>query len=109
MIDSDGDPERGGEVNTNPLKEAKIRGRRVCLDLWYPTVADNPNEVEIGLMDVRAADTILVRYDFERDGWSILQASTFEWGKDGAKLDSDWQEVAFIEAWARENEQRADG
>ena len=47
------------------------------IDLWYPRLDENVKEIEIGLMDVRAADGILVSYDFERDGWVIKQASTF--------------------------------
>lgn len=73
------------------------------IDLWYPTVEPNPKFVEVGLMDVRAADSIRISYDFERDGWKIEQASTFEWEADDPKLgDPDWQEVAFIQAWGRE-------
>lgn len=72
------------------------------VDLWYPR--SEPREfdaVQICLVDVRAADDIQVRYDFGRDGWSILQASRFQWEK-GEKPDPDWQEVAFVKAWARE-------
>jgi len=50
-------------------------------------------------MHVRAADSILIEYDFDRDGYSIKQASTFRGDVPG--FDQDWQEVAFIKAWAR--------
>ena len=80
----------------------QIDGRRVRLDLMYPNVEPNPNEVEVGMCCTRAADSILIRYDFRRNGWSILQASTFEWDGDDPECDPDWQEVAFVEAWARE-------
>ena len=93
-------------MNTNPLNEARIRGRVVHLDLWFPTVGDNPDTVELGLMDVRAADAIRIRYDFERDGWAILQASTFRWEADDPVCDEGWQEVAFIEAWALDDRTR---
>lgn len=59
-----------------------------------------PNTIEIDLYDVRAADSIRIQYDFERDGYVILQASIFEPEDD--EMDEDWQEVAFIRAWARE-------
>jgi hypothetical protein len=72
------------------------------IDLWYPRVEGNPAFAEIGLMDVRAADSIRVSYDFERDGWKIEQASTFEWESDDKACDPDWQEVAFIQAWGRQ-------
>lgn len=72
---------------------------RVTLE--YPR--NNPvNKIVVDLCCVRAADGILIEYDFARDGWSIKQASTFEWEIDDKECDPDWQEVAFIEAWARE-------
>ena len=72
------------------------------IDLWYPRIEGHPAFVEIGLMDVRAADSIRISYDFERDGWKVEQASTFEWEVDDKVCDPDWQEVAFIQAWGRE-------
>ena len=84
--------------------EIRIRGRRVTVDLMYPRVDDNPNEVEVGICCVRAADSILVRFDFDRNGYVILQASTFAWKPDDKEMDPDWQEVAFIEAWGREKD-----
>ncbi len=83
-------------------------GARVTLvDLWYPRVerergVDEPTEVEVGLTDVRAADSIRISYDFERDGYVIRQASTFDWDHDDEACDADWQEVAFVKSWARE-------
>lgn len=68
------------------------------IDLIYPR--SNPvtmRSVEIGLEDVRAADSIRVSYDFDRDGWVIQQNATLE---SGEMLD-DWQEVAFVKAWGR--------
>jgi hypothetical protein len=72
------------------------------IDLWYPRVDENPAFVEVGLMDVRAADSIRISYDFERDGWKIEQASTFEWDVNDKVCDPDWQEVAFVQAWGRQ-------
>lgn len=70
-------------------------------DLFYPRT--NPcDTVQIGLLDVRAADDIQVSYDFDRDGWMIKQASKWEWDYDDTECDSDWQEVAFVKAWARD-------
>lgn len=77
-----------------------LYGRRLSVGLAYPRCEENPNEVFIELVDVRAADGILIRYDFQRDGWVILQASRFEWEED-EEIDEDWQEVAFIQAWGR--------
>lgn len=66
----------------------------VMVELYYPRNEGNEKAVEVGLVDVRAADSIRVRYDFDRDGWVILQDST---------KGEDWQEVAFVEAWGRES------
>jgi hypothetical protein len=78
------------------------KGETPTVQLWYPRLEGHAKEIEIELSDVRAADSIRVRYDFERDGWAILQASTFSWDGDDEVCDPDWQEVAFIQAWARE-------
>ena len=45
----------------------------------------------------------MIKYDFDRDGWQILQASKFSWDGDDEECDPDWQEVAFVKAWARED------
>lgn len=82
--------------------EINIRGKKVVVDLMYPRIEGNISQVEVGLCDVRAADSILIEYDFERDGYSIKQASTFSWDADDKICDSDWEEVAFVQAWARE-------
>jgi hypothetical protein len=81
------------------------KGDTLYVTLWYPRTDDEPNKIDIGLMDVRAADDLLIEYDFGRDGYSIKQASTFEWDDENdpnGLCDPDWQEVAFIQAWARE-------
>lgn len=83
--------------------EVTKRGDTLAVKLMYPRNND-VQKVQIGLCDVRAADSILVEYDFERDGWSIKQASTFSWAADDEKMDPDWQEVAFVQAWGREVE-----
>ena len=88
-----------------PLKpDIQIRGDIVSVDLMYPRIEGHQNIVEVSLCDVRAADSIRIHYDFTRDGWAIEQASTFEWLADDSVCDPDWQEVAFVQAWAREKE-----
>lgn len=80
---------------------AALHGPRLTANLWYPRIEGNVSEVEVALVDVRAADSLLIRYDFERDGYQILQASRFafeEHEDDGP----DWQEVAFVPAWQRQ-------
>jgi hypothetical protein len=103
-------------IEVRPLPD-----RAVSVEICYPRNDDvRVNTVEIGLMDVRATDSIRITYDFKRDGWSILQAAG--WNRDQAdggcgkpeyenlSVDEkhqlserimDWQEVAFVQAWAR--------
>jgi len=59
----------------------------------------------IYLCHTRAADPIRIKYDFKRDGWIIQQGSKWEWGED-EEINCDWQEVAFIKAWARTPEEK---
>ncbi len=89
------------ETTTLEMMDLRASGHVAMVDLWYPR--NSPlKTIQVGLMDVRAADDIRVTYDFDRDGWSILQASIFEWEATDSENDQDWQEVAFIKAWARE-------
>lgn len=82
------------------IKEIRYHKDTLCVDLWYPR-GSQISKIEVGLMDVRAADNIRISYDYERDGWKIEQASIFEWKADDKVCDPDWQEVAFVKAWAR--------
>lgn len=63
------------------------------VELWYPRI-ERIKTIQVGLIDVRAADHIRISYDFDRDGWVIQQQS-------GISDDDEevWQEVAFIESW----------
>ena len=75
----------------------------IHVDLRYPRTEGKPQYVEVGLEDVRAADSIRIRYDFSRDGWSIEQGAHCDKSMSGVVLGPfDWKEVAFIEAWGRE-------
>lgn len=74
----------------------------IDVSLWYPRNDGNQSDIHVYLDDVRAADGLLISYDFERDGWVIKQASKSEWDESDEVCDPDWQEVAFIKAWARE-------
>lgn len=81
--------------------EVVLREDTISLDLFYPRNR-TVQFVEVGLSDVRAADSVRISYDFDRDGYRIEQASTFEWDADDEICDPDWQEVAFVKAWKRE-------
>lgn len=84
------------------------RGDTLLVTLTYPpwSETDNTNGqcfyIEIDQESVRASDGIRMFYDYERDGWAIQQAAIFEWACDDEDMDRDWQEVAFIQSWARE-------
>jgi hypothetical protein len=87
---------------SNRVETLGVEGDTFYVDLMYPRGDGNPKYIDIALCEVRAADGIRISYDFERDGWSIEQASTFEWSADDKVCDPDWQEVAFVKAWARD-------
>lgn len=72
------------------------------VELEYPRNPGSASHLVVELVDVRAADEIRISYDFERDGWVIEQASKFRWESGDNVCDPDWQEVAFVQAWARE-------
>jgi len=74
------------------------------IELWYPRLEGEKKYIRVGLMDVRAADDIRISYDFDRDGWVIEQASIFKWAGDDEVCNEGWAEVAFIQAWGREDE-----
>ncbi len=87
------------------MSEPKVK----TIDLEYPRNPDAEfDTIEVGLLDVRAADNIRIRYDFERDGWSIQQARSWmqdmgeRSGYPYAEQRDDWREVAFCKAWALE-------
>lgn len=85
--------------------ELHVRGDWAEFVFWYPRPGTpHVRVLEVSLMDVRASDGIRIRYDFDRDGWSIEQASVWSWPADDEVMDADWQEVAFIESWARDPE-----
>ena len=61
---------------------------------WYPRI-EPVGPLRVSLMDVRAADDILIEYEFDRDGWLIK--------------NSDGVEVAFVPAFTPEQEAAMDG
>ena len=87
------------------LENAQVNGDTLHIDLWYPLSDDfEVKQIQIGLIDVRAADDIRVSYDFDRNGWVIQQASVFEWEPDDTEQDQGWTEVAFVEAWSQQRD-----
>jgi hypothetical protein len=74
------------------------------IEWLYPEIYDRSKQstITIDLYHTRSSDGIRIKYDSERDGWVIEQASVFEWECDDQEQKPDWQEVAFIKSWARE-------
>jgi hypothetical protein len=80
-------------------------------DLWYPRITDGtprtenePTEIRVGLVDVRAADDIVIDYDFERNGYRIRMATIHDWHPDDKECDEGFKEVGFIPAYIDEKE-----
>lgn len=118
------------EVDTPEFEEGKpvVRDRLfydslIQSELWYPRQPGRKDKIQIGLIDVRAANDIVVMYDFKRDGWVILSDFTDprsvdeyteeEWdalpdveGQPGYKnlIPKTLEEVAFIPSWPRKEE-----
>lgn len=76
-------------------------------ELFYPR-STKLDTIEIDLCDVRSTDSIRIKYDFDKDGWSILQASRHHFDEGGNKQDPDWQEVSFVQSWGRWSESNTD-
>lgn len=79
--------------------------KEISVDLYYPRAQvrdrtdQQPQQVNIGLLCVRAANSITVDYDFDRDGYRVRMPSKFRWNC-GEEQDDQLKEVAFIPAWA---------
>lgn len=58
-----------------------------------------PVYLRVDLEDVRAANTLLVHYDFERDGWVLEAPSKLSWAPDEDWTDEQLEEVGFVPAW----------
>jgi len=97
------------EIATENAIEA-IKTRRILAEVWgnkdnrkinisfnYPRNDKKINEIEISLSDVRASDGIKINYDFDRDGYVIMQP----YYVDG---EEHWKEVGFFMSWALEDE-----
>ena len=76
----------------------------IQVDLQYPRCDDRPDTIRVTLCDVRSADDLLIRYDFDRDGWVLYQESV-KLDADGAILeDHGVVEVGFVKAWQNAEE-----
>ena len=73
--------------------------------LEYPRVEENEDTIRVELIDVRAADGIIIQYDFERDGWVISQKKLIEHDGCWSEPTGELVEMAFIQAWENTVEQ----
>lgn len=82
-------------------------GNTLKVDLTYPPRDNEPDNGRVRYVgfnqeSVRASDGVRLHYDYERDGVVVEQASRFTWNADDKECDPDWQEVAFIPSWGRQ-------
>lgn len=56
--------------------------------LWYPGVDPEESTIKVEMYDTRAADDLIIGYDYDRDGYVISRGE-----------DPD-TEVAFVRSWA---------
>ena len=78
----------------------ELHGRAASFDFIYPREDDEPNVLRVGLEDVRVANDLIIRYDFDRDGWAIESPTRFSWPIDDEVLDEGIEEVAFLPAFS---------
>ena len=96
--------------------ESDLGALRTSVPLWYPARSNNDDngmvaqEIEVGLEDVRAANSIVIDYDFDRDGYRIRMTNTRR--EPGGGEEGAYREVAFIPSrieveWTAEDEAAA--
>jgi hypothetical protein len=86
------------------IEVEKINDEKVVyVEIHYPR-NNKIDTVEIGLCDVRANDGIRIKYDFERDGWVILQPRIYhpKIDENTYGYEEEWIESAFCPAWKYE-------
>lgn len=89
--------------------QVSVIGDKLSIDLWYVRCDGTKiKAVEVGICDVRAANSIVVDYDFDRDGYRIRMLK-YPQEERVVKEEGDFVqvecvdelvEVAFIPAWA---------
>jgi hypothetical protein len=73
----------------------------IKVELSYPRIEGKHNCIDIDLLDVRASDGIRVMYDFDRDGWVIMQPRvTHPRESDNSYgYHEEWIETAFVQSY----------
>jgi len=78
----------------------EVYGPAARFDFIYPRSGDRVTSIAVGLEDVRSANDIRIRFDFDRDGWVIESATKFEWVDGEDPRDERLEEVAFIPSYS---------
>lgn len=79
------------------------------INITYPGWQDGENPervrfVQVNQESVRASDGIRLCYDYQRDGWSIMQPKIHEKlvRENVYEDEEEWIETAFVGSWAFE-------
>jgi hypothetical protein len=78
------------------------------VDLYRVGGARTPRYVRVNLDDVRAANTLVIHYDLDRDGWVIESPTKMAWAPDDTEQDEGLEEVAFVPAYSEAAEAELD-
>lgn len=73
------------------------------LTIEYPRSNPLASHVRVELEDVRAANDLVIHFDFDRDGWVIESPTKMSW-EIGEDYDEQLEEVAFVSAWSERAE-----
>lgn len=103
-----------GDNNCDIIRRDQV----LSVNMTYPgyTESDNPMRVrvvEINQESVRASDGVRISYDYNRDGWSIMQPKVTEVlveetpHGNSYRDDEEWIETAFVGSWAFDRDQNA--
>lgn len=79
------------------IDTSNFGGDNFRLQFHYPRVEGNASSITIELSDIRAANSITIKYDYDRDGWSIL-SDLMDPDIQGLQSE-ELHEVAFVDAW----------
>lgn len=101
IVIKEGDERDGLRTYANRIDAVGLpHGAQVTM--CYPS-REKPTRVTVGIMDVRAANSIAIEYDFKRDGYVIRMDRTKCYGT-GCDVVEEDVEVAFVPAWLEESE-----
>jgi hypothetical protein len=82
-------------------QDDSFKPNHLYIEWFYPEIYDKQNQstIEIDMTHTRSANSIRIKFDSERNGWVIDQATKLEWEPEDTIQDPCYKEVAFIKAW----------